>query len=53
MSMICLLLFDCRYLQADSWKIVSAADDKTLKVRTYVKHAKAIFLVLQLCRCGV
>lgn len=24
--------FLCRHLQADSWKIVSAADDKTLKV---------------------
>ena len=25
-----------RHLQADSWKIVSAADDKTLKVTLYI-----------------
>ena len=27
-----LLKITCRHLQADRWKIVSAADDKTLKV---------------------
>ena len=26
------MIITCRHLQADRWKIVSAADDKTLKV---------------------
>ena len=31
-SYVIQVLIFCRHLQADSWKIVSGADDKTLKV---------------------
>lgn len=34
-TIVCVVLVLFRHLQADGWKLVSAADDKTLKVMNY------------------
>ena len=36
-DLTCFVLW-CRHLQADSWKIISAADDKTLKVQCNLSY---------------